>query len=351
MALSTIYDALIVGGGPAGLAAALGLARVNRSALLFDSGVYRNTGAEAMHTFLTRDGTNPGEFRRLARGQLEGNPKYSHVAFRDRRVITVSKTVIESTTTTTTTTTPVQSLINDDNTCPATGYVGFQVMDETNQIYTGRKLILATGTEDVLPSIEGYSENWPEHIYQCPFCDGLEQKESPIGVLFEDASYTHLAFMAINFNPAVTLFTNGPLAATDPAVQKGVNTVLAVKGTKLDQRRIVRFVNNGPGHENGISVHFEDGPAVTLGMILHRAPTRNRAQALFDQLGLNLKDLPSAEAQVDPLFGESSLPGCFVAGDTMEGIKQVAFAQASGVRAASGANFQLINEEIAKMSK
>jgi thioredoxin reductase len=140
MATAKIYDALIIGGGPAGLSAAMGLARVCRTSILFDSGEYRNEGASSMHNFLSRDGMNPADFRATARQQIQDN--YSaQVSFRQSRVVGLSnKEILPS-------------------------YKGFEAVDDAGQTFLGRKLILATGTEDILPTdIDGYKENWPEHM-------------------------------------------------------------------------------------------------------------------------------------------------------------------------------------------
>lgn len=135
----TIFDALIVGGGPAGLSAALGLARVLRTALVFDSGKYRNEGVTAMHNVLSRDGTPPAEFRQIARSQIED--KYPNIHFSNAQVQHASQVDIGD------------------------GYMGYQLTDIHDNIYQGRKLILALGSEDVLPTnIEGYKENWPSHM-------------------------------------------------------------------------------------------------------------------------------------------------------------------------------------------
>lgn len=139
MAAPIIYDALVVGGGPAGMAAALGLARVCRTAVVFDSGEYRNHGAKDIHNFVTRDGTPPAEFRSIAVQQLD---KYKeHVSFVRSTIIQVSNTDV------------------------APDLKGFKVVDNTQTEFLSRKLVLATGVEDVLPTeIEGYKENWPTHM-------------------------------------------------------------------------------------------------------------------------------------------------------------------------------------------
>lgn len=139
-AASTIYDALVIGSGPAGLSSALTLARICRSSIIFDTGEFRNQGAKEMHTFLSRDGIPPEKFRSIARQQIED--KYSdQVTFVPAKIVAVSNTEV------------------------APGYKGFQAVDSLNNTYLGRKLVLATGVEDVLPTdIEGYKENWPQHM-------------------------------------------------------------------------------------------------------------------------------------------------------------------------------------------
>lgn len=134
-----VFDALIVGGGPAGLSAALALARVQRTALVFDSGHYRNAGVPSMHTVLSRDGTPPSEFRQIARSQIED--KYPRIQFSSAQIQQTS-----------------QKDVGD-------GYLGYQLTDTNENTYKGRKLILATGSEDLLPTnIDGYRENWPSHM-------------------------------------------------------------------------------------------------------------------------------------------------------------------------------------------
>ncbi|CAI7602477.1 unnamed protein product [Penicillium glandicola] len=322
---STIYDALIIGGGPAGLSAALTLGRVNRSALVFDSGIYRNEGAAAMHTVISRDGTPPNEFRRISRQQIE--EKYTTISFRDLKVVQATKTDIGG------------------------GYMGFQATDETQQAFLGRRIIMATGSEDILPTdIEGYRENWPEHIYQCPTCDGFEQRNHPIGILkFDSPAYLHLSFILMNFNTNITIFTDG-IVPEDPEIQKAIKTVLSIPGTSLETRKIKRLVNNGPGPENGVTIEFEEGPSQRLGMIIHKPRTRSFGKPLFDQLGVDVNEMTGDAVVANQMFLESTVPGCILAGDTIEMIKQVAIAQGAGVRAGSVVNMQLTKEAIDKAS-
>ncbi|KAL6695448.1 hypothetical protein J3F84DRAFT_374398 [Trichoderma pleuroticola] len=313
-----IYDALVIGGGPAGLSSALTLARVCRTSIVFDSGEYRNNDAKEMHTFLSRDGIAPRSFRNIARGQIR--EKYSdQVSFMDAKIVSVSNTEI------------------------LPGYKGFRAVDSSNNTYLGRKLVLATGVEDLLPTdIEGYKENWPQHIYQCPFCDGYEQKDYPIGLLtFPDPSYAHFALMVWPFNKDLTIYSNGPVP-TDEPTQMALKKVLAT-GIKLDQRPVRRLINNGDGPENGISIEFESGPPAKLGMLLHRPPMQTRGRALIEQLGLETN--PKGDIVADSMMLRTSVPGCFAAGDTQESIKQALMAGSNGLRVGASIAFQLASEE------
>ena len=139
-----IYDALILGAGPAGLSAALGLARVKRTALVLSHQCFRNDGIKAMHTVLGFDGTHPADFRAIGREQIK---KYGDdIQFAQGEAIKVRKAVFQD------------------------GYQGFEIEERDGKVWGGRKLVLAMGSRDVFPDIEGYTENWPDsmHVFILP---------------------------------------------------------------------------------------------------------------------------------------------------------------------------------------
>jgi thioredoxin reductase len=146
-----IVDVLIVGGGPAGLQAALTLGRMHRSALLVDAGHGRNERADAMHNFVTREGTSPAEFRRLARRELAA---YSDV------------TAIDTT---------VESVREDD--------LGFVADLGDGTSVRARRVLLATGVRDELPELAGVEELFGRLLHHCPFCHGHEMSGKRVGVL------------------------------------------------------------------------------------------------------------------------------------------------------------------------
>ncbi|CAO2650484.1 Nn.00g017760.m01.CDS01 [Neocucurbitaria sp. VM-36] len=327
-----IFDILIIGSGPAGLNAALTCARTRTKALVFDSSTYRNEGVSHMHTVASRDHINPREFGRIAREQIES--RYDSVWFQNSLVTNAVKKEIGS---------------GEEERCE-----GFEVKDSKGVLYEGRKLILATGSQDVLPEdMEGYKENWPQHIYQCLACDGYEQRGLPIGILdFDSPMYAHMVQMASAFDPpSMTIFSNGPVPKDEP-VQKALRLAKAY-GATLDERKIARLVNNGPSHTDGVTVHFEAGEPVTLGFLVHRPVTVNRAQHLIDQLGVETVDaaMGGHVKIVNSMFNETSVRGVFAAGDTMVMMKQVAIAMAEGLKAAAGAGAQLVQERAERVVK
>lgn len=133
-----IFDALILGGGPAGLTTALGLARVHRTALVLSHQAFRNDRVQDMHAVPSRDGTNPEEFRRITREQIQAYG--DGIEFVDGEAVHVVKKKL------------------------ANGYHRFAIEDEGEKVWVGRKLVLAMGSRDVFPDINGYAENWPQNM-------------------------------------------------------------------------------------------------------------------------------------------------------------------------------------------
>ncbi|KAF2260832.1 FAD/NAD(P)-binding domain-containing protein [Lojkania enalia] len=327
MSRPQIVDGLIIGAGPAGLSSALAFARTRGTALVFDSSTYRNEGITHMHTVPSRDHFDPCEFRRISREQIES--RYDSVWFHKVTVTSAVKKMIG----------------------PGGKYSGFELKDSEGREYRGRKLILATGSRDVFPNIEGYKENWPSHIYQCLSCDGYEQRGAPIGILeFTSPMAAHLVQMAKRFDKSVTIYSNGPIS-TEAPIQNALKLARAV-GASVDERKIKRLINNGLTHKEGVTIEFEEGNPVTLGFIVHRPDTVNRAQDLIEQLGVEISKTPMGEVVVvKDMFNSTSVKGVFAAGDTMAMMKQVTIAMAEGLKAVAGAGKELSEEDGAEALK
>lgn len=134
--------------------------------------------------------------------------------------------------------------------------------------------------------------------------------------------------MVSAFSSSKTIFTNGP-PPQDKPTQTALFKVLAL-GYTLDERRIRRLVNNGRGAEKGITIQFETGEDVKLRMLFHRPAMRSRAGELIDQLGLEVREDGNVAVMDGMPVMQSSVRGCFVAGDVQEGVKQAVVAAGNG---------------------
>ena len=145
------WDVVIVGGGPAGLSAALILGRACRRVLVCDAGTPRSWASKAMHAFPTRDGVDPATFRKLARAELR---RYRNVKFRQAEVRKAER---------------------------ARGS-GFRLLTSDRKRISCRKLLIATGVFDRLPSIPEIAGYFGTSVFQCPYCDGWENRDEAVAV-------------------------------------------------------------------------------------------------------------------------------------------------------------------------
>lgn len=178
-----IYDCIIVGGGPAGLNAALVLGRTRRKVALIDNNQPRNAVTHASHGFITRDGVTPAEFRRIAYEEVLRYPSVEHI---QTEIISINK--------------------NDS---------GFAVLDSFGRHIEARRLILATGLKEVLPEIEGLRPLYGKSLFNCPYCDGWELRDQPLVVVSENPHVFHMAKMLLNWSKDLVICTNGQTFLSD----------------------------------------------------------------------------------------------------------------------------------------
>lgn len=281
-----MHDVIIVGGGPAGLSAALTLGRARKRVLLCDAGPRRNQLATHIHNFVTRDGTPPDEFRRIAREQLAHYPTVEIV---DEAVASIE--------------------------------------GERNAFRVGsreaRRILLATGMVDELPPIEGFAQLWGHAIFQCPYCHGYEVRDRRWGFLVQPAAAAHavpFARMIRGWTSDVTVFTGGL-------------DVPAIDGVRVERAPIAHLIADGTALK---TVALADGTQVPCDVLFTQPPQRQTA--LVQSLNLALED---GYVVVDPMLRQTSRPGIFASGDLSSRMQAAVAAAAAGMQAAAGINVDL----------
>ncbi|EPS35575.1 hypothetical protein H072_11051 [Dactylellina haptotyla CBS 200.50] len=329
MAAKILYDAIIIGGGPAGLSVALGLGRQTRKCLVISHNVFRNDGIEASHAVLGHDHTHPQEISARARQQIE---RYGNTSYVDAEIVSARPEEFPQ----------------------WRNHKGFVVKSKDGQSWSGKTLVLATGVKDILPDLKGYKENWPKNIYQCLFCDGWERRHSQKAVFGDPSAgifLTAMASMALGLDTEknrdgsakVTILTNGPCRADDesldPAFAKGLKAMLA-RGVKIDQRKVIALEDADP--EEGVYVHLRDESSgaeerLHFGFIVSKPPTTPNAPQLIQELGIELdKGMFGDNIKAAPPFHSTNVPGVFAVGDCGNALTHVTTALATGVSAAGG---------------
>ncbi|KAL4765814.1 NAD(P)/FAD-dependent oxidoreductase [Aspergillus foveolatus] len=305
MASARIYDVLIIGAGPAGLSTALGLARQTYSAIVFNSNQYRNAFADRMHNVLTWDHKPPNDFRAAARDNIES--RYSTIHFKNATITSAAA--------------------KEDGT--------FEVVDEQENKYQGRKLALATGVTDVLPDIKGFSELWGKNIFHCLFCHGFEERGAESagvlggGFISEPAMILHMARMASPLAKKVTVYCDG-----NEELAAQLHKEFEGKPLTIEPRKITAFGKRG----ESITVQFDSSQSRQESFQV--SVPRVRINGPFhEQLGLDVD--PMGFIKTNPPFNETNVPGCFAVGDCGSLMKSVPQALATGSFGAAGLVAQL----------
>jgi thioredoxin reductase len=321
-------DVLILGAGPAGLAAAGALGRTRRSVLIIAGAEHRNRGSHAVHGVLGCEGMNPADF--ISQSQQQITSMYPTVRLESD---TVQRAAVVGT---------------PEN--PA-----FEVELASGAVYRGRRLILATGAVDEFPTdVVGFASCWPDHIYQCLLCDGFERADGPfgVGVLARPLSehHVHLALRARCFNARVVVYTDGCDSDEQRLeAEKLFRTLLAPgKGVTVNHARITRLEPLSAAEGSpGVSVHLASGNTERVDFMVYKTLTRPASADLATQLGLPSAEMPghgSFIARQEPT-GSTSVPGVYVCGDAGSPIKGVAPAMAQGVCAADVIWGSLVEED------
>ncbi|HWQ55312.1 MAG TPA: NAD(P)/FAD-dependent oxidoreductase [Bryobacteraceae bacterium] len=296
---AAMYDVIIIGGGPAGLSAALILGRCRRRVLLCDSGEYRNLAAREMHGFLSRDPIEPAELRAIARQQL------ARYGVEVRQVKATA--------------------------CCRSGSA-FEVALEGGQRLCARRLLLATGVVDHLPEIEGAREFYGSGLFHCPYCDGWEVRDQPLAVYGRGASGAGLALSLQTWSRDVVLATDGPAG-----LKRRESERLARHAIPVRQERVARFEGNGRLER----IVFATGESLARSSVFFSTGQHQRSE-LLASLGVAFTRKGTvATGRLE----ECNVPGVYVAGDASRDVQLAIVAAAEGAKAGFAINKALERED------
>ncbi|KAJ6166618.1 hypothetical protein N7470_002065 [Penicillium chermesinum] len=330
----TDYDVIIVGGGPAGLSAISGVSRVRRTALLFDNQHYRNGVTREMHDVIGNDGTPPDVFRGLARSQIE---KYDTAHFVNETVASIV---------------PIEG-----------DFSSFTVTDGTGKNYTARKIVLGTGLKDDLPATPGLRENFGKGIYWCPWCDGYEHRDQPIGILGSLVDVVGTTLEIHTQQSDIVAFVNGtdtPDVEATLASNRGDNwrDQLNAWNVTIDNRTISSIDRLQDGGKNRDEEHDRQFDKFRINFTTGKPVERN---AFITNFGTSQASSPPTDMglEMEGIYVKTaastrtSLTGVFAAGDMKsDGATNVPNAMFSGKRAAVYLHVELSKEETtSKISK
>ena len=293
------HDAIIVGGGFAGLAAATYLARARRSVRIVDTGKPRNRFSDASHGFLGHDGSDPRHILATARRQL--------LAY------------------------PTVELIEDEAIAAQVQDNGFSVQLGGGKEIEAHKLIFAFGLRDDLPNLPGLPERWGKTVLHCPYCHGIEFSDQELGVLYRVPMSAHQASLIADWGPT-TLYLNGAeLAPGDAAM-------LAARGVKVEPAVVTGLLGEGLGLS---ALELEDGRRNAIAA-LYVAPQSCFTSPLAEQLGAAIDQGPFGPMIRTDADKMTSIRGLYAAGDIARMPHSVSWAVADGVTAGTSAHRALV---------
>ncbi|MGW0927459.1 NAD(P)/FAD-dependent oxidoreductase [Streptomyces sp. NPDC002644] len=294
-------DVLIVGGGPAGLSAAVALSRSLREVIVVDAGHPRNAPAAGAHNVLGQEGVAPLDLLAAGRREAEG---YGARIVEDRAV-TARRT--------------------DD---------GFLVTLAGGGAVRARRLLLATGLVDELPDIPGVREHWGSSVLHCPYCHGWEVRGRRIAVLATGPHAPHQAQLFRQLSEDVTLLSN-----TMPEPEDDTFARLAARGIHVVDGTVERLVDDEDGALRG--VRMADGREIAADAVVVGPRFLARGD-LYEQLGGTLTEHPLGTFVAADRQGRTEIDGVWAAGNAADLAAMVTVASAAGLMAGAALNADLV---------
>ncbi|MFF8935397.1 NAD(P)/FAD-dependent oxidoreductase [Streptomyces paradoxus] len=288
------YAVVVIGGGAAGLSAALVLGRARHRTLVIDAGEPRNAPAAHMQGYLSRDGMPPADFLAAGREEIA---RYGVELVRDRVVAVESGE-------------------------------GFTVVSAGGRTVRARRLVVATGLQDELPAVPGVAERFGRDVLHCPFCHGWEVRDQPFGVLATSPASVHQTLMVSQWSKDVRLFLHTVAEAelSDDDLRR-----LAAAGVDVVPGEVAELVTED---DRLTGVRLADGTTHARS-VLFTAPRAVPQTGLLERLGAELHETPFGAYPVVDATGLTTVPGVWAAGNAVGFAEQVVHAASGGYRAAS----------------
>jgi thioredoxin reductase len=301
MTHNNTFDVIIVGGSYAGLAAAMALGRALKNVLIVDDGKPCNRQTPYSHNFITHDGKTPIEILTLAKQQVQ---HYPTVMFYEGLAVSSSK-------------------INNE----------FQIEVNTGAAFNAKKLIFATGIQDIVPATDGYYECWGISVLHCPYCHGYEVQNERTGILGNGDHGFELAVLISNWTHDLTLFTNGPSSFTQAQRIKMERHHITIR------EKEIKTLDHRDGHLQNIIFNDTTTHAIK---VLYTKSAFEQHCTIPQSLGCALTD--EGYIKTDALQ-RTNIPGVYACGDNAARMRTVANAVGMGTTAGMMVSKEIIFEE------
>lgn len=300
MTESKNFEIIIIGGSYAGLSAAMALGRSLRNVLIIDSGLPCNRQTPHSHNFITHDGEKPSAISKKAKEQVL---EYKTVKFHNGLAVSGKKT-----------------------------QNGFAITTDSNEEFTAKKLIFATGIKDIMPNIKGFSESWGISVVHCPYCHGYEIRNKKTGIFANGERAFHLATLVNNLTDNLTILTSGKATFKEEQLVKLSKHNINIVETEISELE----------HEKGLkNVIFKDGNQIALDALYASLPFTQHSD-IPALLGCEMTE--QGHIKVD-MFQKTTIQNVYACGDNSSMMRSLATAVYTGNVTGAMVNSELCNEK------